>query len=106
MGRNVGGLVSVLGGFCSFVIGVNKNLVGSMVCCRDWLILELGVIGLLCGVPGALNLGEAWNGDGVWGRVWLDPVGDISEGVGGRIFWYPVGGVLGVVFDICVCVFW
>lgn len=70
VGRSVGGLVSPLVALCSWeplVIGVNKKRVGSAEfgVCLGVAFAELGVTGLFWGVPGVLNFGDDWKGDGV-----------------------------------------
>lgn len=70
VGRSVGGLASPLWILCScevLGIGVNRNRVDSdeFGVCLGAAVAELGVTGRFCGVPGAFNFGDTWNGDGV-----------------------------------------
>jgi len=111
VGRNVGGLVSPLFTLCScdpLVIGVNKNRVGSAEfgVCLGVALAELGVTGRFCGVPGVLNFGDDWNGEGVCGiACCIGVVGDIIDGVTGLIL---EGNPLGVVVGLpdCGCCCW
>ena len=66
--------------------------------CLGVALAELGVTGRFWGVPGVLNFGDDWNGDGVCGTAgWMGVVGDIIDGVTGLILvGYPLGGVVGL----------